>query len=142
MQSIKSIFVIVAIFLLESCANPAYKFSNNEKTAKLKVLYENTVTICKQGAVYDLHKNPKQDYYVIPAEKRFDLSSTSTQSGYQVMYYCTPKISFLPKEGKTYILDLSVIGENCVLDLVQEDKTTKTGVSPDLTIGSPVCFAN
>lgn len=142
MQPIKLFTVIVALLLLESCANPTYKFTNNERTAKLKVLYENTVTICKQGAVYDLHKSPKQDYYAIPAEKRFDITSTSTSSGYQVMYYCMPKISFLPKEGKTYILDLSVIGEKCVLDLVQEDKTTKTGVSPDLTIGAPVCFAN
>lgn len=142
MKRIHLIIVSVLAILLQACANPIYKNVANEKTAHLKVLYNTTVSICTQGAVFDLRKNPKQDFYVIPANKRFDLTSTASYSGYQITYYCSPKISFKPEEGKTYLLDLSVTGDRCILDLAQEDKASKTGLAPDLTVGPPVCFAN
>lgn len=137
----KIIWICILSFLLQACVNPPYKFTADEKTAKLRVLHNSNVSMCAQGKVYDLKKLPKNNVYLVPVGKRVDLSTTLVQHGYNVTYTCTAYLSFVPTEGKSYLMDASAIGNRCTLDLVQEDPSTETGLAPELSTGAPTCFA-
>jgi hypothetical protein len=70
----------------------------------------------------------------VPVNHRLILYKVLVASGYQVMYSCTPGLSFVPYAGTTYYADFALRAEHCLLNLYREDPSSRVGIAFDPTV--------
>jgi len=137
-RSLASLLTLTLI----GCVNPPYNFSPNEKSASIKLLFGNTLSMCRDNKLYRLTPTDDSKTVRVPTGKRVSVGTSMSYSGYNVTYSCTPFLSFLPEENTKYITDSNIINNNCHIDLVKENPTTRTGVSLEPSVSKRDCFVS
>lgn len=135
----KKILFFPIVLLLSSCATP-YAFAPDERYASVKLVLGDTISMCKDGKMYKLDTEMGKDVVRVPVGSRISIGTYMSYSGYNVTYTCNPFLSFSPVEGQHYITDSNVITDNCYIDIVKIDDSTKTGLAVDDTVGRRDCF--
>lgn len=137
---IPDVLLTFIFLILVGCATP-YPFATDEKRASVKLLNMSSVTMCRGRELYRLTAAEGKSEVHVPVGERISVGTSMSYSGYNVTYSCNPFLSFLPKEGMTYILHNGLIGDKCFVELVQEDKKVETGVSFESSVGVRDCYA-
>ena len=99
--------------------------------------------LCKDSKVYSAPPAKGLENAVsIPAGGRVTVGANLVSQGYQVMHYCRPFLSFEPKIGQTYFMNSALSGDGrCGVELVREDRSSKTGLVVERSVGPPACSA-
>jgi hypothetical protein len=127
--------------LLSGCVtNEPYAFAEGEKAASIKFLGMGRISFCRTNQFYSFTPVENSDLVRVPVGERVSVGSFMHFSGYNVSYSCYPFLSFLPEEGKTYVIDNSIRGSKCFIEVVREDKSKATGVSLETSVGPRDCF--
>ena len=97
--------------------------------------------LCKDGKFYFAPPAKGIENAVsIPAGGRITVGANLVSSGYQVMHYCRPFLSFEPKVGQTYFMNSALSGDGrCSVELVREDRSSKTGLVVEHSVAQPAC---
>ncbi len=132
----------VAILTASLCACvglPTYQPSPGEPLATIRLsanIATDPLDMCNGGTCYVL--KPAHGELQVPVDRRVVLYKVLVASGYQVMYSCTPALSFVPHVGVTYYADFALRAEHCVLSLFRLDPGSRVGVAFDPTVRAMV----
>lgn len=139
---IRGLLLTFAISMSVGCAiSPPYPFAKDEKTASVKFLNMSGAKMCRGGEFYDLTPAEGKSVALVPVGERVSVGTYMSYGGYNVTYSCYPFLSFIPKEGETYILHNGLRSDRCFVELVREDGKVETGVSFEPSIGPRDCYA-
>lgn len=135
------LFATVFVTLLQGCMT-TYVAAPDEKMVTVRSVGAGRPQLCKDGKLYWAPEaSGVPDGISVPAGQRLTLGSYLSSSGYQVIHYCRPFLSFVPEPGKSYVMNAALDGDGrCAVELVREDVTRNTGVAVEPSIGRPVCF--
>lgn len=139
-QAQKWVLAIVVPAISGCAINPPYVPAKEEKTAVVRLLGMSTLTMCKGGTFYDVSAQEAGGVAPVPAGERISVGSYMSYGGYNVTYSCYPFLSFVPKQGETYVVHSFLRGDRCFIELVREDKTKATGVTFEPSIGPRDCY--
>lgn len=134
------ILISLLTLTLLGCGSPPYKFAADEKSASLKLLHGNQITMCRDNKLYSLKARDNSNTVKVPVGKRVSVGTYMSYSGYNMTYSCMPFLSFLPEEDAKYISDSNVVNNNCYIDLVKENPNSNTGVSFEGSLSKRDCY--
>lgn len=141
MKNIFPSILFIGLFIQLVGCTPRYVFSPEEKTAAVKILMnDGQVNMCRDGKLYSLKIDHETGKALIPTGKRVALLKSVQYSGYQTTFSCYPRLGFTPKDGETYITDMNLIGNRCLLELVKENDSTDSSVELEPSLGQADCF--
>ena len=133
--------LVFVIATFGGCAtNEPYVFSQGEKTASVKFLGMGRPSFCRSGKFYSFTPVENSSAVRIPVGERISVGTYMYFSGYNVSHSCYPFLSFMPKEGVTYVIDSNVRGNKCFVELVREDESKATGVGIEPSVGPRDCY--
>lgn len=137
----QTLFCALALLAISGCTTLSpYVPANDEKTASLRLLSTRSVAMCRAGTLYSVSAPDGGNVVRIPVGERISVGTYMSYEGYNVSYSCYPFLSFLPKEGETYVVHNFIRGNQCFIELVREDKTKPTGVVFEPSVGRRDCF--
>ena len=143
MKHCSSLIIVLLSYVLTGCSFlPKYDSTKDESIAYLKTATSfngSSTNVCVDGKIYELVKDKKTDYMVIPANKRIDISQRLSFDSYDTRYTCSPAISFIAKEGEKYITDTSITRRQCNVIVVKEDEESITGVTFETSLDKARC---
>lgn len=126
---------ILAASLCACAGLPTYQPRPGQPLATIR-LSANIATapldMCDGSTCYVL--KPAHGELQVPVNRRVVLYKVLVASGYQVMYSCTPALSFVPNAGVAYYADFALRAEHCVLSLFRQDPGSRVGIAFDPTV--------
>jgi hypothetical protein len=129
-----------AVLLLQGCMS-IYAPAPGEQMATLRVVGFGAPQMCKDGKLY--HLPPAKDVpgaLGVPAGQRLTLGAYLSSEGYQVIHYCHPFLSFVPRAGQSYVLNSALSGTGrCFIEVVRQDAFSATGLSVEPSVAGPAC---
>lgn len=130
------------LLMICGCANAqinddSYQFNSDEKRATIKG--PRYYKFCMGNSYYIENTKPDKNESFVPAGRRISISVPFFHSDINKAYSCEPRLSFVPKEGETYILNNFTKNDKCYLEVVLIDQTTETGVALESSVGPAVC---
>jgi hypothetical protein len=136
MTALPSRLSVLALAAAAACvtSRPPYTFAPGEAQARVFLVGDGHVLLLENQRFYTAPAEPDSRYALIPATGPIGLGQLMRFGGYHVSTSCFPMVAFLPQPDASYAADASVIGDRCVLELVREDGTTRTGVRVEPTV--------
>lgn len=118
-------------FLLSACATPFQPENYHGPMAKLDVSTASDTLICI-GDHWESLVSDKQGLVDIPAGQRFTfkINYQSGTSG-NVYYFCNPSISFMPRQGRRYLLNIEMVHLRCLVTVARLDPQARVGLSKE-----------
>ncbi|CAN7338980.1 hypothetical protein LJR118_004361 [Acidovorax sp. LjRoot118] len=135
--------VIAAVAaILQGCVT-TYVPQPDEPMVTVRTVGFGRPQLCKDGKYYFAPPAKGIDNAVsIPAASRVTVGAHLVSDGYQVVHYCRPFLSFEPKLGQMYFMNSALSGDGrCGVELVREDRASKTGLAVEPSVAQPVCSA-
>lgn len=134
----KTAFFAGAMLLLAACTTlPPYRApAASAETAVVDVSRIDPSAICVDGKLYKLDAVPGKKLQV-PTDTRVALHSFVYISDYNMNYSCYPGVSFQPKPGAEYLMNLEMDSRACVLEVYRKDSELPVGLALELSEGPP-----
>jgi len=90
------------------------------ETASIDMSRFSVVSLCHQGKAYSVPKTP-DGKVVVTTEGRVSVTGIAQFMGFNVIYTCTPSISFRPEAGQTYFMNLRALSQGCEMEVYRLD---------------------
>jgi hypothetical protein len=120
------ILYVAAIPMLWGCATP-YEHPASAASAKLKLSANISTSMCVDGKPLRLVAD-EAGYATIPVGQRLTLIGHFYRSDGRTTYSCSPRISFVPRQGESYFQDFEVEAERCTAFVYREVNTNPVGL--------------
>lgn len=137
---VKCLGLVAAVLFLQACVT-TYVPLPGEKMATVRTVGFGTTQMCKDGKMYWPPQAAGDSKAVsVPAGQRLTVGAHLVSDGYQVIHYCRPFLSFVPVEGRSYVLNSALTGEGrCFVELVRDDADSRTGVAVESSVAGAAC---
>lgn len=124
---------------LAGCVSlPPYRApSASAETATVDVGRINASAICVDGTLYKLGATPGRQVQV-PTNTRVALYSFVYISDYDASYSCYPGVSFQPRSGANYLMNLEYDSKACKLEVYRKEEQAPIGLALEPSAGPPV----
>lgn len=131
--------VVAALASLCGCATP-YEHPAGSASAKVKLSPGISTSICVDGKRMRLVAD-ETGYATLPVGERITIVGNYYYSDGRVRYSCSPRISFVPREGESYYEDFEIEAERCTVFVYRQVNTNPVGLDfvPTMARGSPTC---
>lgn len=136
----KLIAAAMWLTLLQGCLT-TYVPAPSESMVTVRAVGFGSPQMCKDGkyywppAVKDAPGNIR-----IPAGERITVGAHLTSEGYQVTHYCRPFLSFVPKDGQSYVLNSGMNGDGrCFTELVREEAKNSMALAVEPSVDRANC---
>jgi len=132
----------LAATLLQGCVT-TYVPAPNEKLVTVRTVGFGTPQMCKDGQMYWAPQTKDDSHSVtVPAGQRITVGAHIVSDGYQVIHYCRPFLSFVPEEGRSYVMNTALTGEGrCFVELVRQDPERENGLAQEPSVAGASCSA-
>lgn len=114
--------MVCAVAALSGCAMlPRYEAPPaGPDTATIDMSRFVVANVCHHGKAYSLQK-PADGKVVVPVDGRIRVTGIAQFMGFNVIYTCTPGISFQPEAGQTYFMNLRALSQGCIMEVYKID---------------------
>lgn len=126
--------------LLQGCV-ATYVPKPDETMVTVRTVGYGRPQLCKNGEFFWAPEaTDVSDGVRVPAGQRLTFGSHISYSGYQVIHYCRPFLSFIPKSGQIYVMNSALDGDGkCTIELVREDASSKNGLAIEYSVDRSNC---
>jgi len=132
---------LFGVALLGSGCVATYAPKPDEKMVAVQSVGNGQPQICKDGQMYwppPMKDHPGTVY--VPAGERLTVGVHQVSDGYQVIHFCRPFLSFVPREGSTYVLNSGLSGDGrCFVELARDEPGAPNGLAPEWSVGRASC---
>ena len=127
---------LVLASVLSGCASlPPYRPPMpSAQTAMVDVSRISADAICVDSTVYEVG-TVAGGKLIVPTDGRIALHSSVYIADYDVNYSCYPGISFQPRAGAEYLMNLEVGSSACRLEVYRKDEAAPVGLALVPSIG-------
>ena len=130
-----SLALLLAATLSACSSLPPYRAPvASDKTATVDVSRINANSICVNGELYGIGSVPNKQL-IVPTDSRVAIYAWVYISEYYSNYSCMPGISFRPKPGANYLMNLELQSDVCVIEVYRKDDAMPLGLDVERTSG-------
>ncbi len=129
---------VLAVVSLSGCSMlPRYEAPPaGPDTATIDMSRFAVANVCHHGKAYSLQK-PADGKVVVPVDGRIRVTGIAQFMGFNMIYTCTPGISFQPEAGQTYFMNLRALSQGCIMEVYKIDPSEpRVGLTMVPDVGS------
>jgi hypothetical protein len=139
MKAAKSLLAAtIAAATLSGCVSlpPYVAPAAGEPTAIVDTSRVQPTSICSNGTLYSV-KAPRDNKLVVPANGRVAIYTWVELYDYNVTYSCGPGVSFQPAKGASYLLNLQIEDQKCLMEVYRQGGQNRTGLDIEPSAAGP-----
>lgn len=118
----------------------AYFFKEGEPRADLRIVDSCKVDLCNDGDYETVAPPPGTQSAPIPASGRIAVGRYLSDTRGNSRWSCYPMVSFTPRAGASYVMDVNVVGSRCTVEVLRMDDSAPHGFAPEESAGPQDCF--